>query len=836
MSAAIFDESSYENAIIELLVGLGYTHLYGPDVDRDYHNPLLMDIFVNQIRAINPQIPYSGIEEAINKVTQIEHGTLIQQNKIFTDYLQNGVPVQYTTYSKDCAGTVSKNDIVKLIDYVNPENNSFVVVNQWTVIEFENKRPDIVIFVNGLPLAVVELKSCMNEDVGIENGYRQLRNYMKLIPSLFIYNAFCIISDLSETKAGTISSGFDRYAAWKTIDGDYENTQYAQYNVLFEGMFGRQRFLDILQNFILFSTDTPNDIKILAAYHQYFAVKKAVDSTLKASLSPLPLGGVGGGRGGVVWHTQGSGKSLSMVFYAGLLCKAMQSPTIVVITDRNDLDNQLFEQFASCKDFLRQTPVQAESRKNLYELLNGREANGIFFTTMQKFEETNEPLSERKNIIVIADEAHRSQYGLSEKIKADGKIVIGDARKVRDSLPNAIFIGFTGTPVASKDHNTREVFGDYIDVYDMTQSVEDGATKPVFYESRVINLGLKPEILQKIDETYELLALDADEKDIERSKRELGNMEAILGSPETIDSLCSDIIQHCEENREQLLTGKAMMVAYSRAIGLKIYHRMLELRPLWKEKVQVVMTAANNDPEDWQEIIGNKSHKKVLARRFKDNNDPMKIAIVVDMWLTGFDVPSLATMYVFKAMSGHNLMQAIARVNRVFKDKEGGLVVDYIGIASALKQAMNEYTKRDKSNYGDMDIAKTALPKFREKLQVCRELFHGFDYTAFMDDTSTDKVRADLIKEGINFVLGKDESEQKLFQKEALLLKQARSLCQSMLKRSERFESTFFEAIRISLNKFTSPQKLSFKEINEQISELLKQSIKSEGVRHFQCS
>ena len=454
---------------------------------------------------------------------------------------------------------------------------------------------------------------------------------------------------------------------------------------------------------------------------------------------------IGDRKGGVFWHTQGSGKSLSMVFYAGLLQQALDNPTIVVITDRNDLDDQLHTQFSNCKDFLRQTSIQAENREHLKELLAGRQANGIFFTTMQKFEESTEPLSERRNIIVMADEAHRSQYGLTERVKMDGTVVVGIARIIRDNLPGATFIGFTGTPVSSKDRNTREIFGEYIDVYDMTQAVEDGATKPVYYESRVMNLGLNEDVLRQIDTTYELLALNASEQDIERSKKELGNMEAILAAPETIDTLCRDIVEHYEDSREKLLTGKAIIVAYSRRIALDIYYRILELRPDWVESVKVVMTSGNNDPEEWRAIIGNKTYKKELARKFKDNDDPMKIAIVVDMWLTGFDVPSLATMYVYKPMAGHNLMQAIARVNRVFLDKEGGLVVDYVGIARSLKEAMNDYTVRDRKNYGDMDIAKTALPKFEEKLQVCGELFHGFDYSAFILERSDDKLRADLI-------------------------------------------------------------------------------------------
>jgi len=811
-----FRESNYENAIMILLDELGYTRLYGPDIRRDFRNPLYMDALTERLPHINPKADRPAVEEALYKLSHMAHGTLIQQNKQFMDWLQNGMEVTYQQNGE------TKHEIIRLLDHQNPSNNLFHAINQWTVVENETKRPDVVVFVNGLPLVVVELKSCMREETDFTDGYRQIKNYMHEIPSLFVYNAFCIISDLIDSKVGAITAGPDRFVDWKTVDGNYEETQYARYDVLFNGMLEQVRFLDIIKHFILFSQDTPEDKKILAGYHQYFAVRKAVESTRNATETD--------GKGGVFWHTQGSGKSLSMVFYAGLLQQTLDSPTIVVITDRNDLDDQLYGQFSACKDFLRQTPEHAGSREHLKELLAGRQANGIFFTTMQKFEESAEPLSTRRNIIVMADEAHRSQYGLVERVKKDGTVVVGTARIIRDSLPGAAFIGFTGTPVSSKDRDTREVFGEYIDIYDMTQAVEDGATRPVYYESRVMNLGLNEDVLRQIDTTYELLARSADERDIERSKKELGNMEAILAAPETIDTLCRDIVAHYEGSRESLFTGKAMIVAYSRTIAMDIYRKLLELRPGWAEKVKVVMTSGNNDPEQWRAIIGNKTYKKELARKFKDNGDPMKIAIVVDMWLTGFDVPSLATMYVYKPMSGHNLMQAIARVNRVFKDKEGGLVVDYVGIARALKEAMSDYTVRDRKNYGDMDIAKTALPKLKEKLRVCGELFHGFDYAAFIQENSDDRQRADLITGGINFIMGKDEDAQKLFQKEALLLRQAKTLCQSLLGRVQRMESAFFEAVRVALGRVSGPRKMSFKEINEQINEMLRQSVRSEGV------
>lgn len=811
-----FAEDNYEKAIIELFQDeLGYSYQYGPDVVRDYTDPLYYNDLEPALRRINPFLPEAAIQEALNKLKHFENGSILQKNEVFMNYLQNGIEVSYFHNGEHY------DDLVKIVDFDNIENNSFTLSNQWTIIEYSNKRPDVIVFVNGLPVVVFELKSPSREETDASDAFLQLKTYQKEIPSLFTYNAFCVMSDLATSKAGTITAGEDRFMEWKTIDGSYENTQYATFDTFIEGMFDKKRFLDILQNFICFS----NDAKILAAYHQYFAVRKAINSTKKAIETD--------GRGGVFWHTQGSGKSLSMVFYTHLLQQALNSPTIVVLTDRNDLDDQLFGQFAKCEKFLRQTPIQASDRANLKELLDGREANGIIFTTMQKFEESVEPLSERRNIIVMADEAHRGQYGLEEKVDATtGQVKIGTARKIRDSLPNATYIGFTGTPISNKDKSTTEVFGNYIDVYDMTQAVEDGATRPVYYESRVIHLKLDDSILKKIDEEYDVLSEDAEQHIIEKSKKDLGRLDSILGADQTLNALVDDIIDHYENNRAQELTGKAMVVAYSRPIAMKIYHKMLEKRPNWTEKVGVIMTSGNNDPEEWHDIIGNKRHKDEMAKKFKNDDDPFKIAIVVDMWLTGFDVPSLATMYVYKPMSGHNLMQAIARVNRVYKDKEGGLVVDYVGIASALKQAMNDYTKRDKGNFGDPNIAETALPKFIEKLEVCRDIFYGFDYSKFMDESATDLIRAKTISGGVNFLSAVNKEKQKEeYIKQALLLRQALSLCRSLLTPEQRFEAAFFEAVRTLLTRITGDRKpLSLKEINQRISELLKSSIKSEGV------
>ena len=842
-----YTEANYENAIIEVFRDtLGYSHVYAPDVTRDYSEPLYMDELLPALARINPQKPEAALSEAAYKLRNIEGATYLQKNIQFMDYIQNGVSVNYFHDGEQ------KSSLVHLVDYANTERNAFTIANQWTISENSEKRPDIIVFLNGLPVVVFELKSPSREDTDASEAFLQLRNYMHEIPSLFTYNAFLVMSDLAISKAGTITAGEDRFMEWKTKDGCYENTQFAQFDTFIEGMFDKTRFLDIIQNFICFS----GDAKILGAYHQYFAVRKAVASTANATETD--------GKGGVFWHTQGSGKSLSMVFYAHLLQETLNSPTIVVLTDRNDLDNQLYGQFAKCSAFLRQNPEQAESRANLKKLLAGRQANGIIFTTMQKFEESSEPLSERRNIIVLADEAHRGQYGLEERVDTNtGRIILGTARIIRDSLPNATYIGFTGTPISSRDRSTIEVFGNYIDIYDMTQAVEDGATRPVYYESRVIHLKLDEEILHLIDSEYETLSQNAEDFTIEKSKKELGRMESILGAEETITALCEDIIKHYEENRQHELTGKALIVAYSRSIAISIYNKLLELRPDWnsisgEEKLGVVMTESNRDPEEWRNIIGNRRRRDEMADKFKNDSHPLKIAIVVDMWLTGFDVPSLGTMYVYKPMSGHNLMQAIARVNRVYKDKEGGLIVDYVGIASALKQAMNDYTNRDKSNYGDTDIGKTALPKFIEKLEVCRDLFHGFDYSEFMTAQS-DLVRATTITGGVNFISSittistevsegcydwrdrmvaertltytNEHNKKELFLRESMLLRQALSLCRSLLSQEQRFEAAYFEAVRTLLTRITSDgNPLSLREINAHINEFLKSSIQSEGV------
>ena len=821
MSSNHFTEDAYEQALIALfqsLEGKQYRYEYGPDLVRDYTNPILDDVLQASLHRINPTLPIDAIDDAIKKLHQIEGSSLYECNFKFTQMQQYGIEVQYTDAKHQL-----KTAIVNLIDYDHEDENDFLIVNQYTMQELETKRPDIVVFVNGLPLVVIELKSPSREETDASEAYLQLRNYQKFIPSLFIYNAFNVMSDMALTKIGTVTAKEDRYMEWKQPTGEV-----ADYDTAFKSVFTPKVLLNLLKNYILFDVREGSYTKILAGYHQYYAVEKAAVRTEEAVK--------GDGKIGVFWHTQGSGKSLSMVFLAHHPKVQAMNPTIVVITDRNDLDEQLFGQFSRTVDFLRQRAVQCTSRNaenddtSLKAMLKNRHSGGIIFTTMQKFDDWDGALSDRQNIIVMTDEAHRGQYGMEEKIDTEGNVHIGAARKIRNSLPHASYIGFTGTPISDKDRDTREIFGDDIDVYDMTQAVNDGATRPVYYESRVIKLKLNDEVLAKIDAEYERLREEgASETDLEENKKEMSHMDALLGNDATINDLVNDIITHYEDNRQYVCCGKAMIVGYSRPIAMKIYKRILELRPEWKEKVKVVMTSGNKDPEEWADIIGGKSYKKELAKKFKDENDEMKIAIVVDMWLTGFDVPSLATMYVYKPMKDHNLMQAIARVNRVFPEKAGGLIVDYVGIAAALKEAMKRYTKRDQDNYGNNDIKEKAYSEFKEKLEICRDLLHGYDYSKFHHGSPAE--RAQLIKGAVNFMIAPNKADDcKDFIKNASLLRQAVTLCRSLLVEEERFEVSFMESVRILIIRLQSPGKVTKKEINQRIAALIEQSVQSDGV------
>jgi len=834
-----YGEDSYELTLIQLFTEkLGYEYECGYEVDRDYRDPFYREDLLSALKWLNPQLPQEVIDEAIRRLTGNNDGGYVQRNELFSEWLQNGIEIPCVEDGREVTKTV------RLMDFEEPENNQWKVVNQWRVEDIEPIRFDMVVMVNGLPLVVMELKSPSNEDVEEDDPYNQLQQYMLKCPSMFVYNAFCVTSDMLTTKAGTITAPEKRFMEWKTKDGEYESTVVADYETFFEGIFSHRRMCDILQNFICFDHKDGKTAKIMSAYHQYFAVNKAVQRTHEAQEKD--------GKIGVFWHTQGSGKSLSMVFYAHKLIQQFPTCTIVVVTDRNDLDSQLYEQFCGCEKFLRMSPqrvgfvlnengkmVAAEGGGNLdlKNKLRDLQTGGLIFTTIQKFREGTGLLSDRRNIIVMTDEAHRSQYGDEHYDSKAQKTKKGFALIMREALPNAMFIGFTGTPISERDRDTEEVFGNYIDVYDMTQSVADGATRPVYYESRVIKLNLDDETMRQLDIEFDKLADEgATAEQIEDAKRMNSGIRGILNNDKTIESLCQDIVTHYEENRQQVTCGKAMIVALDKEAAVKIYRQLLKMRPSWKEMVHVVVSSSNKDNPEWLDVIRPKKEDgkhywtdKEFATLFKDDSSPMKIAIVVDMWLTGFDVPSLATMYVYKPMRGHNLMQAIARVNRVFPEKEGGLIVDYVGIASALKQAMKDYTNRDRQRFGNPDIRETALNKFKEKLEICQDLMHGFDYSAFIDGSDTQ--RASLITGGVNFMLSPTmEQKRKNFIKESQLLHNAMTLCRSLLSSEQKRVVGFMDAVRILLVRYTQKGKISKKEINARISSLLEQSIHSDGV------
>lgn len=809
------NENTLEQVIISELQEKGYEYLYGPEIDRDYHEVILKDYFESAMFKINPGITVEIVEETYKIIKNLGLLKLEDMNAAFHKYLIEGVPVAYRLNGETATFTVH------LIDFENPEKNDFKAINQYTIIEYKNKRPDVLVFINGIPVVLFELKNMVNEDTTIEDAYKQIKNYQLDIPSLFYYNAFNVISDGLDTRVGTITSDFTRYMTWKSENGEKpDETGVNYFSTLINGVFPKERILDLIRNFIVFQDSKGKTIKIIAGYHQYFAVRKAVERT-KKSLEEKSR------KVGVVWHTQGSGKSLSMVFYTGCIVSnpEFNNPTIVVLTDRNDLDNQLYGTFcASSKLLLRQTPKHAESREHLKELLRVK-AGGIIFTTIQKFEESDEILSERSNIIFMADEAHRSQYGLEGKLDREtGEWKYGMAKYMRDSLPNATFIGFTGTPIDFDDRSTIEVFGDYIDIYDMTQAVEDGATVPIYYENRTAKIKLNVDLLKKIDAEYDKLAAEASEMMIEKSKSDLSSIEAIIGSKERLNLLADDIIAHYED-RQYVLTGKAMIVCMTRRICINLYRTILEKRPEWKNKVKVVLTSTNKDDADWHDIIGNKAYRDQLMNEFKDEKSEFKIAMVVDMWLTGFDVPSMATMYIDKPMKGHNLMQAIARVNRVYKDKEAGLIVDYIGMAAELKSALSQYTKRDQDKIPDLGQAYSIA---MGKLETMRDFFYGFDYSPFFGES--DQKRLAVIADGVNFALEFEEDEKKEFIKEATALSQAETLCRSLLDKETKQEIEFFKSIKAGLCKCGGRGGITSNEINSRIMTLLEQAIEQDGV------
>ncbi|KXG42688.1 type I restriction endonuclease subunit R [Tepidibacillus decaturensis] len=862
-----FTEEMLEEAAIEILGELGYEHRFGPDIAfdgeaperKDYKEVILENRVKDALFRINKDIPRAALEDAFRQVITFNSPSLVENNHHFHKLLTEGIEVSFK--EKDLIRTKR----AYLVDFEHMDRNDFLVVNQFTILGLENRRPDLILFINGLPLVVIELKSASDENVGIENAYHQIQTYKKDIESLFHYNAFCIISDGINAKAGTITSNLERFMNWRSEDGvNVAPLTIPQYETLFRGMLAKERILDIISNFILFQESKSSDydqqgkkigdkkslIKILAAYHQYFAVKKAIEKTKIATSE------TGDRRIGVIWHTQGSGKSFSMVFYTAGLVKELNNPTIIIITDRNDLDDQLYTTFAKSKEILRQEPKQAHIRRlteeqkksqakdhsrelnGLYDLLNERESGGIIFTTIQKFkpEEGEMPvLTDRRNVIIIADEAHRSQYGLDAKTNLKtGDVKFGYAKYMRDALPNASFIGFTGTPIEFEDKSTPAVFGDYIDIYDMTRAVEDKATVKIYYENRIIKLEADEDVLKELDTEFEEITEGQEEIEREKNKAKWSRIEAIVGSPNRIKKLAEDIVNHYEAKAE-VMDGKAMVVCMSRRIAVDLYDAITALRPEWhsddvnKGKIKIVMTGSAADEERLQKHVGGKQRRDTLANRMKDNNDELKIVIVRDMWLTGFDVPSMHTMYIDKPMKGHNLMQAIARVNRVFKDKEGGVVVDYIGILESLKRALKEYTDSDKKNIG-IDTS-SAIAIMLGKLEVLRGMFHGLDYSDYMGQSQVKRIRA--ITTGMDFVLSMSEKEQKDFKQFVTELGKAHGLCAATEEgKAIALEVSYFKSVKASLVKLETKGKsaLSKAEIEQRVNQMLERSIISEEV------
>ncbi|WHX50026.1 type I restriction endonuclease subunit R [Paenibacillus woosongensis] len=837
-----FTESDLEQAALEWFEELNYEKAYGPEISPEgeyperqfYHDVILKDRLRDSLIRINKHVPREAIEEAIKVVEVPRSPSLLINNKAFQKMITDGIDVQY-----QAANGEYPTEKVWLFD-TDPDrigNNDFLVVNQFTVVENQGeKRPDIVVFVNGLPIAVFELKSASNEEVGISDAYHQVQTYKGAIPSLFTYNSFLVISDGVNARVGTLTANEDRFMMWRTIDGDdVAPSSLPQLEVLVKGMFEKSRLLDIIRHFVLFQTDGEHLFKILAGYHQYHATNKAIASTERATMDE------GDRKIGVIWHTQGSGKSLSMVFYAGKLVLTLNNPTIVVVTDRNDLDDQLFSTFSKSKDLLRQTPQQAENRTHLRELLSV-ESGGIIFTTVHKFtpdenEDKYPVLTERRNVIVIADEAHRSQYGFQADMVAgddEAAIKYGYAKYMRDALPNASYIGFTGTPVELTDKNTPAVFGDYIDIYDMTRAVEDGTTVRIYYESRIARLELSEAELPVIDSEYEDITEYQEYTQRERLKSRWARLEALAGAEKRVRKVAQDVVEHFEQ-RQKAGFGKAMIVVMSRRIAIDMYRAIVALRPDWHSdddnegKIKIVMTGSSSDPEEWQPFIGNKRRREHLAKRMKDVNDPLQIVIVRDMWLTGFDVPSMNTMYIDKPMKGHNLMQAIARVNRVFRDKPGGLIVDYIGIADLLKSALQQYTENDRKTAGiDTD---QAVDFMLERLQLIRELLHGYDYSKFASEKAAERMKA--IVETVDYVLGLGEESKRNFLNWTTELARAFSLCATTPAAEEvNVEISFFKAVKSGIIKLITDEnkRKTTKELDTELNQLISKSVVSDEV------
>lgn len=843
-------ENTIEEFAIKQLESLGYEYIYAPNIAPDtdraertsYEDVLLTERLKTAIRRINPTLPNTSQEEAFKEIGRINSPELLSNNEAFHRMLTEGINVSYQKEGNQ------RGDLVWLIDFENPENNDFVVANQFTVIEDGNtKRPDVILFVNGIPLIVIELKNPSDENATIKSAYNQLQTYKAIIPSLFSYNGFMIISDGLEAKAGSLSAGMTRFMAWKSTDGKEEASNLvSQLETLINGMLNKETLLDLIRHFVVFEKSKKEDtktgittistVKKLAAYHQFYAVNRAVESTLRATgftleketptsmvmESPESYGvaGVktqpkGDRKGGVVWHTQGSGKSLSMVFYTGKIVLALDNPTILVITDRNDLDDQLFDTFSSSVQLLRQEPVQIENRTELKEKLKVG-SGGVIFSTIQKFQpqEGNifETLSERKNIVVIADEAHRTQYGFKAKTidekDSNGnvigkKIVYGFAKYMRDALPNATYLGFTGTPIESTDTNTPAVFGNYVDVYDIAQAVEDGSTVRIFYESRLAKIQLSEEGKELVEELDDELSQE-DLTDTQKAKAKWTQLEALIGSEKRVKNIAKDIIQHFEA-RQEVFDGKGMIVSMSRRIAAELYHEIIALKPEWhsddldKGVIKVVMTSASSDGPKIAIHHTNKTQRKSLADRMKDPNDELKLVIVRDMWLTGFDAPSMHTLYIDKPMKGHSLMQAIARVNRVYNDKPGGLVVDYLGIASDLKKALSFYS--DAGGKGDPTILQEqAVELMLEKLEVVSQMYHNFPYEDYFEAETSKKLSMILAAE--EHILGLEDGKKRYINEVTALSKSFAIAIPHEQAMDVKDEVSFFQAVKARLAKF----------------------------------
>lgn len=827
-------ENHIELFAIELFEKLGYSYVYAPELERSFDDVLLKERLLDSLVRINPTLSHQSIDDAIKQIGRIKSSEMLSDNETFHRLLTEGVKVDI---QKD---GVTRGEIVKLVDFGDVENNDFVAANQFTIIENGyQKRPDVILFVNGLPLVVMELKNAVDENATISSAYNQIGTYKALIPTLFTYNAFCVISDGMVAKAGTISAGRSRFMSWKSSDGESEASKLVpELEVIINGMLNKFTLLDLVRSFVVYEKSKHEDsngivtiesVKKLAAYHQYYAVNKAVQRTIKASSKD------GDKKGGVVWHTQGSGKSLSMVFYTGKIVLALDNPTILVITDRNDLDDQLFDTFAASKSLLRQEPIQAEDREHLKTLLKVA-SGGVVFTTIQKFspEDGNvyDELSSRRNIVVIADEAHRTQYGFKPKVDKDtGEIKYGFAKYLRDALPNATYLGFTGTPIESTDVNTPAVFGDYVDIYDIAQAVEDGATVKIYYESRLAKINLSDEgkeLVKELDEELSGENLD----DSQKAKAKWTKLEALIGSKNRIKEIAADIITHFEA-RQEVFDGKGMIVSMSRRIAVELYNEIIALRPAWhsddlnKGVIKVIMTASSSDGPQMAKHHTTKEQRRSLANRMKDVNDELKLVIVRDMWLTGFDAPSMHTLYIDKPMKGHNLMQAIARVNRVYKDKPGGLVVDYLGIASDLKKALSFYS--DSGGKGDPALAQEqAVALMLEKLEVVSQMFHGFPYENYFELDTRGKLA--LILEAEEHILALEEGKKRYIEEVTALSSAFAIAVPADPAMDVKDEIALFQAIKSRLVKFESGIGKSDEEIETTIRQVIDKALVTEQV------